>query len=354
MGSRTYNIGQELVAACHLLDIDRESVLRHAGLKLRARDYGALYVTPKQLTAFYRALGSVSGRDDFHIILANGFARCAFGYAFLAMQCSETLRDGIRRAGRFKELCEPIEWRVVESETSFAVHVRTRTSDFPFEGTAQIICFLWLVKSSRNVTAMHISPSRVCITDALFAHQKRIEQEIDCPIEITDSAFIEFSNEVVALPSLSANRTVIHVLDQHVDAQWRHSMPSQSFWDIVYTKVQELLPSGTLTSDRVAKALSMSKRTLERRLAERGSSFSQIVRESRIHIADHYLRQTHVSITEIGFLLGYRDSNSFYRAFKSWHGKTPQEVREQALVTKVRHERRQSSRPPRNAATRAT
>jgi len=46
-------------------------------------------------------------------------------------------------------------------------------------------------------------------------------------------------------------------------------------------------------------------------------------------MSEHYLRQTRLPLTEIGFLLGYRDSNSFYRAFKSWHGQTAQEVRRQ-------------------------
>mgnify|MGYP001026937951 CR=1 FL=1 len=326
----THNIGQELVAACHLLDIDPETVLRQTGLERLSGNYEALYVTPKQLAAVYEALGTVSGKDDFHITLANGFAKGAFGSAFLAMQCSETLRDGIYRAGRFKELFEPIEWKVVESDATLSVHVRTRTADFPFGGTAQVICFLWLVQSSRNVTAKHIVPKRVCVTEA-FAHQRRIEQEFDCPVEVADRAFIEFDNETVAIRSLSANRAVINGLDRSADAQQRESLSGQSFLEIVHANVQELLPSGVVTSDRVARSLSMSKRTLERRLAEQGSSFTKIVRDCRTQVADHYLCQTHLSLTEIGFLLGYRDINSFYRAFKSWHGRTAQEMREQTL-----------------------
>ena len=34
-----------------------------------------------------------------------------------------------------------------------------------------------------------------------------------------------------------------------------------------------------------------------------------------------------VEITEAAFLVGYEDPNSFYRAFRSWEGKTPAEWR---------------------------
>jgi AraC-like DNA-binding protein len=43
----------------------------------------------------------------------------------------------------------------------------------------------------------------------------------------------------------------------------------------------------------------------------------------------HYLHDTCFSISEISLLLGYREVNSFYRAFKEWFGCTPQDIRGQ-------------------------
>jgi len=91
--------------------------------------------------------------------------------------------------------------------------------------------------------------------------------------------------------------------------------------------MKDLLPSGAVNLERVAAKLTISKRTLERRLKENGLSFMEILRECRMSMAQHYLKETHMPIAEISLLLGYRETNSFYRAFKECHGYTPQQVR---------------------------
>jgi AraC-like DNA-binding protein len=326
MMKSTHNIGQEFVAACSMLDIDPEQVLKSAGLGKRSGNDGALFVTPKQITAVYEAFEAVSGRDDFHITLANGFAKGPFGNAFLAMQCSETLREGIYRAGRFKELFEPVEWKVSESRSSLSISVHSLTPDFLFGVKQQVLTSLSLVFLCRNVSARHIVPKRWCVTDAC-PHQERVEQQIRCPVELSSRALIEFDKNDMDIRILPANQYIVNGLDTILNSQQRHVPSAQGFVDLVSAHVLELLPSGELTSDRVATHLSISKRTLERRLSEQGSSFTQIVRDCRLRMAEHYLCQTSLSLNEIAFSLGFQDTTSFCRAFKGWSGHTPQEKR---------------------------
>ena len=70
-----------------------------------------------------------------------------------------------------------------------------------------------------------------------------------------------------------------------------------------------------------------STRTLQRRLQEEGSSFQQTLDALRNSLAHHYLHNSSLSGTEISFLLGFEDPNSFVRAFQTWTGSTPQAVR---------------------------
>lgn len=327
MDDSSHNIGQELLVSCRLLDLEPEAVLMEIGLENFSGDYSALCVTPRQVDAVYDALGKLSGQDDFHIKIAQGFANGGFSKIMLAMQCSETLREAFVSGGRFKELFEPVEWKVVESEQCISIHVRSRTPDYRFGVNAQIMTFLTLVQLSRNITMQPISPRRVCVTEA-FKLGRRVEQEMGCPIELAERAFVEFDASVGDVRVLSANPAVIQALDE--TAQQQQSAVGQRFSDAVRVSVQELLPSGVMTSDRVARRLAVSKRTLERRLAEEGCSFTQLVRECRMKLADHHLTRTDMSLAEIAFMLGYRDVNSFHRAFKGWRGKTATEVRQRA------------------------
>lgn len=89
----------------------------------------------------------------------------------------------------------------------------------------------------------------------------------------------------------------------------------------------EGLPSGLATMEDVARKLALSKRTLQRRIEAEGTSYQQILKETRQALAQHYLENTALPAAEISFLLGFDEPNSFYRAFRTWTGRTPESVR---------------------------
>jgi AraC-like DNA-binding protein len=91
--------------------------------------------------------------------------------------------------------------------------------------------------------------------------------------------------------------------------------------------IARLLPEGELSIDAVAAELNVSRRTLQRRLADRETHFQQLVQEVRGELACSYLGDKRLAITEIAFLLGYADHGSFSNAFKSWFGRSPSEYR---------------------------
>jgi AraC-like DNA-binding protein len=75
--------------------------------------------------------------------------------------------------------------------------------------------------------------------------------------------------------------------------------------------------------DEVARKLHVSTRTLKRRLAEQGSSFSAIVDEVRRQRALLLLEDRRLAVEEVAARLGYSDAANFTRAFRRWTGKTP-------------------------------
>ncbi len=87
------------------------------------------------------------------------------------------------------------------------------------------------------------------------------------------------------------------------------------------------LPGGEVTVDRVAQALGVSRRTLQRRLEQRDSSFKQLLQSQREELSLHYLDDPRLAITEIALLLGYSDQASFSNAFRGWRGCSPSEYR---------------------------
>lgn len=58
-----------------------------------------------------------------------------------------------------------------------------------------------------------------------------------------------------------------------------------------------------------------------------GTSFQAVLADTRESLARQYLARDDPRTSEIAFLLGYNDTNSFYRAFKTWTGLTPDMAR---------------------------
>jgi AraC-like DNA-binding protein len=78
---------------------------------------------------------------------------------------------------------------------------------------------------------------------------------------------------------------------------------------------------------RLASEMAMSPSALQQKLAERNSSFQDLLNQVRQTLALAYMEQARVSITEMSFLLGFADTSSFTRAFRRLTGKSPRDYR---------------------------
>lgn len=81
---------------------------------------------------------------------------------------------------------------------------------------------------------------------------------------------------------------------------------------------------------KIAERLHMSSRTLKRKLKEHGSTFQQILEETRRAEGVRLLRATSLSAEQIAERLGYSDPSNFCRAFRKWAPASPHAFREKA------------------------
>ncbi|MEH6549955.1 MAG: AraC family transcriptional regulator ligand-binding domain-containing protein [Pseudomonadales bacterium] len=119
------------------------------------------------------------------------------------------------------------------------------------------------------------------------------------------------------LASLSIGRDPVHqvrnLLARHFDEM------------LAGTNSQELPPS----SEQLAKSMHVTSRTLIRHLKQGGSSYKALLEAERIRYAENILLNTHLTVAEVGFKLGYSEPANFGRAFRAWHGTSPAAWRRQ-------------------------
>ena len=81
--------------------------------------------------------------------------------------------------------------------------------------------------------------------------------------------------------------------------------------------------------DQVAESLSMSRRTLLRKLESEKISYQQLLDEARNELACWYLRQSRMPLGHVAEKIGFSDQTNFSRSFKRWKGYSPKDYRRQ-------------------------
>lgn len=79
------------------------------------------------------------------------------------------------------------------------------------------------------------------------------------------------------------------------------------------------------------RALGLSERSLRRRLSEEGCSYSTILQENQLLLAQQLLGDPTRSIQQIGGDVGFASTTAFHRAFKRWTGESPAAFRSSRL-----------------------
>jgi AraC-like DNA-binding protein len=117
--------------------------------------------------------------------------------------------------------------------------------------------------------------------------------------------------------------------------------------DTLLVRVREALAQNLSqqppTMARVARAIGLGERTLQRRLGERGTSFEQLFQDVRRQRTLELLAQDSLSIQAVALETGYHDASSFHRAFRAWTGVTPAVYRARLRATADEMRKRDAS-----------
>jgi AraC-like DNA-binding protein len=189
-----------------------------------------------------------------------------------------------------------------------------------------------LVRLCRTLTGRSIFPSRVSLV-----HLR------DLPCEGSGAYFgqsiefgtladeIAFPASYAALPVVSADPYLHDLLTAYAEEALATRPKSRgTFRSKVVNTVVPLLPHGKAHAEEIARRLGIGTRTFARRLSMEGFTFSSLLEHLRRDLANRYLADAELSISQIAWLLGYHEVSGFSHAFKRWTGKTPRETRTSA------------------------
>ncbi len=193
---------------------------------------------------------------------------------------------------------------------------------------------------SENAIGLACTAMRFLVSDdgqnpisVSFQHQKPKDTHLherffSCPVSFnqpTNSMF--FDLELLRLETIGADRQITDVIFSYLQGEIEKVEAKLSMSDSINALISQLLPSGQFSIELIAKAMLLHPKAIQRKLAEEGTSYTEILKNVRQKTAERLLSETGIPITNVAALCGYANSVAFNTAFKKWHNSSPGEYR---------------------------
>jgi AraC-like DNA-binding protein len=251
----------------------------------------------------------------------------ALGFAALS---APTLRDAIQIGVRFQGVITSV------ARLNFEVEDRVATIELeelhPFGSVREFLVMNVLVALSRTgegLTARTL-PGRIELAFPQPAYFARFPPEelsrIHCDQPrhrlVFDAAYLDLP---ITTADPAAHRTALELCERQLVEREPGALLVERVQRLLFTTEGDVQPPS-----RIARALGMAERTLKRKLAEQGTSYTELLDRQR-HTRALELLRTDATIEQVADRLGYSDAANFTRAFRRWTGKSPRALRKAAL-----------------------
>jgi len=273
-------------------------------------------------------------RHDFSILIAEQFHPGMFHALGYAMMSSNTLQDALERIAHYKRVVSNT-CKLVNEENNgqfvFEMQIITyETTNRPVLSLVTVETFLaTIIRFSRELVTLDFSPEKIS-----FAYPKPdydmsyLDDFFNCEIEFSSNkTAIYFDLKQTQEKLMCGNPLITHSHEKMLD-EFMARIDKNDLTHVIKNKIFELLPLGAPSQTEIAQYLGMSLRNLQRKLQDQGTSYKEILENTRKKLAMNYIVQQHLSFSEIGYLVGFSSVGNFNRAFKRWTNQTPGDYRQ--------------------------
>jgi len=247
----------------------------------------------------------------------------------LAWLASDTLYDGLKRTVRFGQLMNTGSALHLAEEGEFAHLTIDRTVEVEnFAYAVRDFGVGIFVRMCRLALGEFIAPVKIEIERPTPKEPERFEYMLCSPVTFEcETTRLTFYLPDIMEPLATGDPALARVNDAQTQG-YLDSFLAQTTSREVVGKIVEKLPDGPPNQQQIADALNVSNRTLQRKLKSEGTSFMDLLQDTRMQLARRYLLQPTRSVVETSYLLGFSEPSTFSRAFKRWTGQAPAEFRE--------------------------
>lgn len=311
--------------------LDVRAVLRKARLPEDTLNHKTIVLQEAEYYRFIAAIGLLSENPALPIEMATSVQIEAFSPPLFAAYCSKNGAMCLERLARYKRLIGPMRFTIIRSGCDTSVELQPGREGLKLPAFLVQSEFAFLLTLLRRATKEEIHPCRMLLRDV--PSDPALGRLAGIMPEAGPVDRISFADRDLLEPFISYNEALWSYFEPELSRRLADLSVDESIAARVRSALTELLPGGVLGIEAVAEQLGMSRRTLQRKLAEEGTTYQQQLNGTREVLALHYVRHTDMTTNDIAYLLGYAELNSFLRAFKIWTGRSVTSFRQGVQAT---------------------
>jgi AraC-like DNA-binding protein len=190
----------------------------------------------------------------------------------------------------------------------------------------EFILAMWVARLRSVLGADRVALQRACFRHAAEADPARYHALFGPHLEFEASMdALVLPRNLLDEPVASGDPTAAKAFEGHLDHELG-KLSSASSPDAVRAQIVRLMRAGSEEAfdlGAIARRLAVSRRTLQRRLLEEGTTFRDLIDAARRDVALAELARGTSTVTDLAFLLGFSEHTAFSRAFRRWTGKSP-------------------------------
>jgi len=316
-----------------LRGVEVAPLLKQAGLAQELIEDRSAKIGVINQIKFVELIAAALGDELLGFRLVGDFDFREIGLLYYVAASADTFGSALSRVERYIRIQnDGVDFEILKGKTlRVRLHYRGVARHTDVHQIGSLIALM--IRVGRHLTGRALKPTRVQIMHRIHGGKSELEKFLDA--DVADGARvdeIEFPAASWDLPIVSADPHLHRVCVQSCEeALARRGLKQSPLKVQVENAIAALLPHGQARHDLVATGLGLCPRTLARRLAAEGSSFAEILTEVRSALADRYLADRTLPISQIAWLLGYAEISAFTRAFQRWTGTVPSAARAQQL-----------------------
>ena len=328
---------QNIFETCREFGGDVTEEFASLGLTPAMVKQGDALLSMDQVAEFIVIATRRTNRPDFPLLLALRQDLTSASSVLLLNRTASTLGESIQGAVDFGHIdMRAVSWTVENSEYAEKL-LFFIDSDGLTPEKHRICAELILAQTYQFLVSILGGPpplEQVCFAFARGHDTDSFSRYFHAHVDYESEVFgFQFVNGTLDRPLVYSNQEFHNQIHEQLSAPGLQVEAPLD--ERVRAVVRSLLPTQTLSIERVARSFGCSERTLQRWLkSDCGKTYHKLVEEVRIEYAQQLLAQSNMTITNISLAVGYSNPNNFTRAFKNVFGYSPREWRKRRNVKK--------------------